>query len=664
MSNNVWSLSVDLQTKTAVFTSGLAEAAKGARSSFQEIKDGAQDMGAGTSYSMTEARHSVALLGDEFGLRLPRAVTTFLASLGPIGAAMETAFPFLAILAGVTLLIEHMNKLKKAAEEDAAAWSKIGDDSEASLQKTEREIKQVVNATEELTGGPLSALKHKLEDISQQQFDNLLGNFKKVQDDIDKMLGGEQRGNIMSMIFGQNVEGELKEGFDKFRNAYSAFLQSGDTKLAAQALETEIGSVGRKLEDLQLAAQNTTAPGLKEDLANVRALYNELVNVGAFQERQQELAEKSKSYQTQSAEAQNPEAFHPELFVEAENKKRVSLQATIEAIHKEQEAANKADELQLLGMESLSKGLKELGDERAKLAQAASTENAGHSSKTAELQLAADREAGQLRIAQGRMTEAQILDMEMSFNAQEYNSKQQALNAELAALDTHAKDYENKKKALNDRLLELDQQFENQDEALLNSAQNKQLASIQSAENRMKDTYASGFSQVLTGKMSFARMMQQTDSQILEGAIKSALQGLMTHEAIGERKRFSDARTAAADAFADAGNPILGAVLAAGAFASVMAFEAGGIVPGVGVGDTVPAMLTPGESVLTKKMTESLSHLAKFGNGNSSGGEVHVHHHASYHVQAFDSRGVDDVLRQHGDKFTDHAVRTLRKMNR
>ena len=34
------------------------------------------------------------------------------------------------------------------------------------------------------------------------------------------------------------------------------------------------------------------------------------------------------------------------------------------------------------------------------------------------------------------------------------------------------------------------------------------------------------------------------------------------------------------------------------AFAAVMAFEEGGVVPGVGKGDTVPAMLTPGESMV------------------------------------------------------------------
>jgi len=664
MAQPVWTLSVDLQTKTATFTTGMADAAKAARGSFNDIKDGAREMGAETGYSMTEARHSVMLLGEEFGVHLPRGITSFLASLGPVGAAMEAAFPFLAIIAGVTLLLEHLEKLHKAAEENAAGWSKIGDDSEASLQKTDREIKQVVNATEELTGGPLLALTHRLQNIDQQQFDNLLGNFKKVGDEIDKMLGGEQRGNIMTMLFGQNVEGELKEGFDKFRNAYSSFLQTGDTKLAAQELEREIGAVGRKLEDLQIAAQNTTAPGLKSDLENVHALYNELVNVAAFQDKQQDLAAKQKNYQSQSAELQNPEAFHPELFAEAENKKRVSIAETIEAIRKEREEANKSDELQLLGVESLAKGLKELADERAKLAQEAGKEDAGHGMKMAELQLEANKEAGKMQQAQRAMTNQEILDMDLDFNKREHDAQQRALNDELAALDAHDKAYENKKKALNDKLLELDKQFQNKQEQLVDQSQMKEMTTLTTWLTKQQSLYTGEFSKVLMGKETFGKMMQNVDSQIASQALSSALTSAMQLETVQGRKHFNDARTAAADAWASAGNPIVGALSAAATFAAVMGLEAGGIVPGVGMGDTVPAMLTPGEAVLPKKLTEGLTNMAKFGGASSQSGDVHVHHHATYNVQAFDSAGVDKVLRDHGDKFVKHAANHLRKMNK
>lgn len=117
MAQPVWVLSVDLQAKTATFQSGMADAAAKAKGAFKDISEGAAGAGRDTGYSMSEARHGVMLLGEEFGVHLPRALTTFIAGLGPIGAAMEAAFPFLAIVVGATLLLEHLAKLKQEGEQ-------------------------------------------------------------------------------------------------------------------------------------------------------------------------------------------------------------------------------------------------------------------------------------------------------------------------------------------------------------------------------------------------------------------------------------------------------------------------------------------------------------------------------------------------------------------
>src|SRR3984885_1947548 len=138
MSNTVWSLDVNLSTKTATFSSGLADAARNARSSFSEIKAGAADMGGSTSGSMGEARHGVMLLGEEFGVHLPRGLTTFIASLGPVGAAMEAAFPFLAIILGATLLIEHLNKVDEAGKKLAEDQAKVFESATMNLEEAQK----------------------------------------------------------------------------------------------------------------------------------------------------------------------------------------------------------------------------------------------------------------------------------------------------------------------------------------------------------------------------------------------------------------------------------------------------------------------------------------------------------------------------------------------
>src|ERR1700723_3414873 len=120
----VGTLTVDLVANTATFTADLGKAGN----SVEGFGKQAEEAGGKVDYSMMEARHGVMMLGEEFGIHLPRGLTTFIASLGPVGAAMEAAFPFLAIILGATLLIEHITKIGEAAEKAAEASQTLGDD--------------------------------------------------------------------------------------------------------------------------------------------------------------------------------------------------------------------------------------------------------------------------------------------------------------------------------------------------------------------------------------------------------------------------------------------------------------------------------------------------------------------------------------------------------
>src|SRR5580698_7247529 len=180
MAAPVWVLSVDLQTKTATFQSGVAAAARSARGAFNDIKSGASEMGGATSFSMMEARHSVMILGEEFGVHLPRALAGFLASLGPIGPAMEAAFPFLAIALGATLLTEGLAKSHEAAEKltrDQAALSIAVNNAFNSL---DQKIIQAQIHADELRNDHLGALRLQLELIDKQSMAELVHAFEEV----------------------------------------------------------------------------------------------------------------------------------------------------------------------------------------------------------------------------------------------------------------------------------------------------------------------------------------------------------------------------------------------------------------------------------------------------------------------------------------------------
>jgi hypothetical protein len=144
----------------------------------------------------------------------------------------------------------------------------------------------------------------------------------------------------------------------------------------------------------------------------------------------------------------------------------------------------------------------------------------------------------------------------------------------------------------------------------------------------------------------------------MENAIKSVLANNYTKE--------SDAAAAARKAYLEGqkiGGPagtIVGSAMAAMAFASVMAFAEGGVVPGVEKGDVVPAMLTPGETVIPKQMSDNLKNAS---NNAPKQPDVHIHHHATYHVQAFNADGVNQVLEDHGDQFVAHVQDHIRRGN-
>jgi hypothetical protein len=178
----------------------------------------------------------------------------------------------------------------------------------------------------------------------------------------------------------------------------------------------------------------------------------------------------------------------------------------------------------------------------------------------------------------------------------------------------------------------------------------------------MDDEIARGLSSTLLRHQSFAAMMGSLTNQVASGLIQTAIKSILADDMTKEHDAAAAARKAylAGMQLPFPANLVAGPALAAAAFASVMAFEEGGIVPGVGKGDIVPARLEPGEGVLTVKQ---MDHLKNSGDSGSKA-EVHVHHHQTNHIHAIDADGVHQMLQEHGHQFTEHAVNTLRKLNK
>jgi len=87
------------------------EVAPNAEKAFKPAADVVEEAGQRMQGSMREARGEVRLLGEEFGIRLPRHVSNFIAELPGVGQALSAAFQATAVLFIAQALVEATDKL-------------------------------------------------------------------------------------------------------------------------------------------------------------------------------------------------------------------------------------------------------------------------------------------------------------------------------------------------------------------------------------------------------------------------------------------------------------------------------------------------------------------------------------------------------------------------
>jgi hypothetical protein len=425
MAQPVWVLSVDLQTKTATFQSGMADAAKSARGAFTEIKSGAGKMGEETGYSMMEARHGVMLLGEEFGVKMPRAIAGFIASIGPVGAAMEAAFPFLAIAVGATLIIEHLMKMREEGEKLTEDQVKFGTAAQNAFNTLDNKITTAQIHADELRNDHLGALSKQLELIDKQSMAELVHAFEEVAKAADVVFG-----DIKShwYTFGIGSEG-AKHALTGFKTEYDSLLAQGKNSEAADLLK-----------------------GTRESAEKVLAMQKQGKASAAGME--------GKSGTDVDDQIKNNEARNElkKAGVGWTEKEVQAQQTLVEALKAQSGIEEKVATLKKLESGNATKTVgKEIGKEQSEAAKAA----AEHTLKMGELGIAAEREAANVRLTLSHATTQERLASDIQLATEEYQIQQQANQQRIAALDKGGKDYQNQLKGLHNKQEELTREHEN-----------------------------------------------------------------------------------------------------------------------------------------------------------------------------------------------------------
>lgn len=438
MAQPVWVLSVDLQTKTATFQSGMAEAAKSARGAFTEIKGGAAEMGGETGRSMMEARHGVMLLSEEFGIHLPRSLTMFIASIGPVGAAMEAAFPFLAIAVGATMLIEKLVQMHEAGEKLTLDQMKFATAVQNAFNQLDEKILQAQIRADELRNDHLAALHHQLQLIDRQGMDELVHSFQEVARAADGLFG-DLKSNWYALGHGS---AGAKHALDEFQAKYEILLAKGRDKEASDLLRGT-----RESAEKSLAALKETSAHLSTPLpaAGVGPEAGALNLISA-------------------AQAAKVKAVREELDAQ---------QALVDALNAQVTLEGKVAQLKQLDTNNAKTQTgNELGAQRA----AAAKQAADAQLRMGEQAIAGERAASAAQLDIHRASIAERLQTELDFAGRERDVQDAANAAQIAALDRAGKDYQNQLAALNQKSLEIQQEYETKVTELKSRAAEEQAA--------------------------------------------------------------------------------------------------------------------------------------------------------------------------------------------
>jgi hypothetical protein len=201
------------------------------------------------------------------------------------------------------------------------------------------------------------------------------------------------------------------------------------------------------------------------------------------------------------------------------------------------------------------------------------------------------------------------------------------------------------------QMADMQQQYADKVMALHQKIQMDQQKSV----DKMSQTVTTGITGWISGSETFGRAMQQMWQHTAMAAISSMVRmsaqeliGHALHKTIVMDEKETDAKLAATKAWTMAmGLPVplnfvAAPIMAAAAFAGAMAFEQGGLT-----GEGGLSVLHPKEMVLPQHLSDFVQKAASGASGDTSN-PAHSFNYTA-HINAIDSTGMADALKDHGE---------------
>jgi hypothetical protein len=563
--------------------------------SSQAIRDfGAvsEEAGAATKFSMLEARGSLVLLGDEFGVHIPREINRMIATIPGVGIALQELIPIMGAVWAVTEIEKYISKMREA---EAAVSEGLSKSLEATRTRSDEltvSIDESQLKIDKLLGNPTSGDRAALEIAKARvEADKLAASLNKDLNEYIKLMGEASHGSVMAAILGQTGEGQAGDVTKGLRDALAKIPKDAKdyNEQAAKAVQDAWGRAAYEINSNIQTVQAELNPALYQLQANLSGFNDEL-----------DLLAKNDAINKQAGQAEGAAA---EFKRTSEMMHRAMEERKRDAIEAENEAA-----------------------------QINNLIVAAHGAMNKEL----DQDN-----ADERKMEDYWLDSGLKAEQKAADDKVKAARKAYEEAEKNAKDQEH----LYDGLDKMAGEFEK-----------KREETFKQGEDRIAKTFSESFSKILVQGGNFSKEMTQTGEKMLEEMIQQEMEYIEKKFLFAGVEKLIDATVAAAHTMAIVPFPGNFAA-AASVFTATLALAGGGEVPGYGMGDTVPAMLTPGETVVTKQLTEQVKNNV---GGGGRGGDVHIHT-AVYPV---DAAGFAGLLKKHAGVVSQAVRNEFRRTNR
>jgi hypothetical protein len=636
-----------------------------------------------------KARESIALLGEEFGVKIPRALRGTIAGMEGLGAALTAAFPIFAAIAFVDVLgtaYDHLRKVSLEAFNNAEAWQKINHESASAMEAANKGIEHLQVQITELTKGKMAALKLEMTfigDSSVEMSGRMQTAFESMGKQIEKEMPLLDKLKEFFIFIGNSgsftVIPRLGESVRAFGSELSKTLDTQGTVAGVHLIAQQIREVNAEL------AKAPEDKGLVQYLDQLIKKREELTLA-----LRKEALEQGKNKGEQSKEAAKELAKQREEIDKFVTKMRELAK----------ERVNLADAEKALITESAAFRLKEQGKEiigAAKTAaEIADTERKFQADRLqdardlaiANVQLQEHAVEEQLRLERITNEQARILLNKLVADKLaielKYIKDRETLILERMKTDD-AKAYADDAAAWS-KLLHDKQQAQITADAATQKNNEKTATEGYKALQKLFDSIKSGFDSMIRGVLQGTQTLRQlfarlgTDMLVImaeafakmalnflkhrfimvaanastEAAITGATAaGTTARGAIEKSHSLAGIARAAAHAAAKAFHEVpfpLNFVVAPIVFAAALAFGAG-LPSAAGGWNLVPndntfALLHKNEKVLTAGEASLVRNFVGSGD-QGGGGDVHINY--SPQIHAIDARGMREALKGHAD---------------